>query len=272
MGYLTGYTVKPYVITRLGEVLFTDGTNIDMMTNQTTCEAYGYTYDRGSGTCRAFRYNTNLERNISTINNKFNGTGNSTQLGSNNIQVNGQDNTTKGFNDNCLINGSNNEVANGVDNATVLGSKGEALRNCEFVTSSSDGVGQYSIFFLSGRTTTDHYVALNVNGEAGVTTIPKHNGDGTLYRYVIELTSYRTGGTSASGAAGDRGFFRIEGMVENSGNNEVYTTVVVKGFVVGISFATAYSGNDMSVRVQGIADQTLEWGAVAKFYQMKLTL
>jgi hypothetical protein len=272
MEYLTGYTIKPYSTTPLGAVVFTDGTNTEIQANQQTCQAYGYTYDEASGTCMAFRLNTNLEKNINNENNRNNGAGNINQLGSNTIQVNGSNNTTKGFNNNCFINGNANEIANGVNNAIVLGSNGEARIDCEFVTSSSDGVGQYSIFFLSGRTTTDHFVSLNVNGEAGVTVIPKHNGAGVLYRYVIELTSYRTGGTSASGAAGDRGFFRIEGMVEDSGVNEVYTTVVSKGFIVGITFVTAYSGSDMSVKVGGILDQTLDWGATAKFYQMKLTL
>ena len=111
MEYLKGYTVKPDRVTSLGEVLFTDGTNKNLMTNQITCEAYGYTYDRDSGTCTAFRYTTQLERNISNINNKFNGTGNSTELGSNNIQMNGRNNTTKGFNNNCFISGSDNEIA-----------------------------------------------------------------------------------------------------------------------------------------------------------------
>ena len=77
MEYLTGYTIKPHQVTALGEVLFTDGTNTGLMANQETCEAYGYTYDQTSGTCRSFRFNTNLNRNISNINNKNNGSGNS---------------------------------------------------------------------------------------------------------------------------------------------------------------------------------------------------
>ena len=72
MEYLTGYTIKPYRVTAVGEVRFTDGTNTELGANQVTCEAYGYTYDEASGTCRSFRYNTNLERNISNINNKNN--------------------------------------------------------------------------------------------------------------------------------------------------------------------------------------------------------
>ena len=89
MEYLTGYTIKPDQISQVGEVLFTDGTNIGLMTNQQTCEAYGYTYDIATGTCSAFTYNLNLGRNMSNINNKNNGSGNTTELGSNTIQING---------------------------------------------------------------------------------------------------------------------------------------------------------------------------------------
>ena len=133
MSYLTGYTIKPSRITPTGAVLFSDGTYSDIRANQVTCEAYGYTYDIASGTCIAFRRNTNLERNISNINNKNNGARNTTELGSNTVQINGTLNTTKGFNNNCFINGNANEIANGVDSATVVGSNGKALRDGEFV-------------------------------------------------------------------------------------------------------------------------------------------
>ena len=105
MDFLTGYTIKPHQTTEIGEVFFTDGTNTEIRANQVQCEAYGYTYDKASGTCRAFRYNTNLNRNISNINNKINGPRNTTELGSNTVQINGSNNTAKGFNTNCFING-----------------------------------------------------------------------------------------------------------------------------------------------------------------------
>jgi len=35
---------KPKGITGIGEVIFTDGTN-DVVPNQLSCEAYGYTYN-----------------------------------------------------------------------------------------------------------------------------------------------------------------------------------------------------------------------------------
>ena len=267
MEYLKGYTVKPSRVTETGEVLFTDGTN-EVIPNQLQCQAYGYTYNNASGTCSAYRVNTNLPRNVSNINNRINGTGNTTELGTNNVQINGTNNITKGFNTNCLVNGSSNEISNGVSNATVLGSNGVARTDCEFVTSSSDGIGQYSIFFLSGRTSNAADTHLDLNGESGITTIPRLTD--TLYSYTIDLVSYRTGGSSGSGGVTDRGFFRIEGMVVNANATETFTTITSKGYVTGITASTSYDVADISVIVNGIANQDLTWGATAKFYQMKI--
>ena len=268
MEYLRGYTLKPDAISPTGEVRFTDGTNTDLMTNQNTCEAYGYTYDKTSGICSAFKLNPLLEANINNVNNKFNGAGNTTELGSNTVQVNGTLNKFKGFNNNCFINGAANEIANGVENATVLGSKGVALRSCEFVTSSSDGVGQESTFFLSGATTGVTSTALFLNGDTAKTVIPRLTD--VLYGYTIDVFSYRTGGTSGTGAVGDRGFFKVQGLTVGSGNDEGVTTVAAKGVVVGMSAATAYIGTDMFIKVTGLANMDISWGAVAKFYQMKI--
>ena len=48
--FLTGYTVKPSSVSGLGIVTFTDGTN-QITPNQLQCEAYGYTYNKVTGTC-----------------------------------------------------------------------------------------------------------------------------------------------------------------------------------------------------------------------------
>ena len=57
--YLQGFRVKPSQALPSGRVIFTDGTN-DVIPNQRQCEAYGYTYDKTSGTCSSFRYSTTL--------------------------------------------------------------------------------------------------------------------------------------------------------------------------------------------------------------------
>jgi len=61
--YLKGMPVKPASISGLGVVTFTDGTN-DITPNQLQCEAFGYIYNRATGTCSVFRYNTNLNKSF----------------------------------------------------------------------------------------------------------------------------------------------------------------------------------------------------------------
>ena len=268
MNYLTGYTIKPYEITALGQVIFTDGTNNSIQPNQQQCEAYGYTYDRASGTCSSFRYNTNLNRSFSNTTNRINGAGNTTESGANTIEINGTNNRAAGFNNNCLINGSNNEIANGVSNATVLGSQGEASIDCELVTSSSDGIGQYSTFFLSGATVDATATPLQLNGLEDANEIPKLAE--TVYSYTIDIIAYRTGGASASGAVGDRIWFKLEGLVFNTFSDEVETRVVARGYTVGMTVITTYTAGRMNVKVTGIAAMNWNWGATAKFYRMKV--
>ena len=225
MEYLTGYTIKPYAITPLGQVFFTDGTNT-MQPNQQTCEAYGYTYDEASGTCMAFRFNTNLERNISNINNKNNGAGNTTELGSNTIQVNGTLNTLKGFNNNCFINGAANEIANGVDNATVLGSGGKASTSGEFAIGGGLRAGlseepdtysdrKVSVVNLTGVTEDNTATKLTVNGEGSNYINVNLN---SIVGFEIYITRFENGGGS-SGVAGNYSYRNIKGVVrvDNAG-------------------------------------------------------
>ena len=70
ISYLTGFDVKPLSTSSLGIVTFTDGRNV-ITPNQLQCEAYGYTYDKASGTCSIFRFNTNLNRSFSNESNKL---------------------------------------------------------------------------------------------------------------------------------------------------------------------------------------------------------
>ena len=76
--YIKGFSVKPLRTTEIGNVIFTDGTN-QVTPNQLQCEAYGYTYDKVTGTCSAFRYSSNLNKTFSNLNNVIKGSGNSTQ-------------------------------------------------------------------------------------------------------------------------------------------------------------------------------------------------
>jgi len=222
MDFLTGYTIKPNRITRIGEVIFTDGRNDDIRANQLQCEAYGYTYDNASGTCSAFRYNTNIERTLSNINNKNNGPGNTTQLGSNTIQVNGTNNTTRGFNNNCFINGSNNEIANGVNNSTVLGVGGKSDRDGELVIGGGlNAIGdiqtdrKVSVVNLAGVTTSNTAATLTVNGIPDFEYINVNNN--SIVGFEIYITRLELGGSAAT--AGNYSYRNIKGVVriDNAG-------------------------------------------------------
>ena len=271
MEYLTGHTIKPYRVTAVGEVRFTDGTNTDLGANQVTCEAYGYTYDKASGTCNSFRYNTNLERNIGNINNKNNGSGNTNELGSNTIQVNGTNNTTKGFNNNCFINGNANEIANGVDNATVLGNFGIAERDGEVVIGGGgDGTGagrvQSSTFSLYGRTTSASSAPLYVNNSTNTII----NRSSTSFQgFEANVIGVRTGG-SAGGDVNDRIFLRLTGIAYLVVVDETVATLGSFGTVTGWTTAVAFDGGTMTLHVTGAANMNIAWSATMNFYEMKI--
>ena len=219
MEYLKGYTIKPYKTTLLGAVVFTDGTNTAIQPNQKQCEAYGYTYDIASGTCMAFNTNTNLERTFSNIDNKFNGAGNTTQIGANTIQINGTLNTAKGFNNNCFINGSNNEIANGVNNATVLGVGGKASSNGEMTIGGGLSAGipeepttyserKVSVVNLTGVTVDNTATKLTVNGDGGYIGVNLNS----IVGFEIYITRFENG-TGSAGVEGNYSYRNIKGVV-----------------------------------------------------------
>ena len=284
MEYKTGFTVKPYEVTVLGEVMFTDGTNNNIIPNQLQCEAYGYTYDKVSGTCSAFRYSTTLNPNISNTNNRLNGPGNTTQTGSNFIQVNGTRNTTRGLNTNCFINGSENDISSGIDNASINGSLGKALRQGEVVLGGGTdqqltgirrqaGLSQSSTVQLSASTTdatstsmqvqdiTDAYIELQINSIVG---------------FEIHVTRLETGGTS--GTAGNFSYHVIKGAVrcDNSGAVIIYTysttlisSLGVQGSVLAI--ITPVGTSSFTVKVTDVANVNNLWSATAYLHELRTT-
>ena len=276
MNYLTGYTIKPYEITSLGEVLFTDGTNNDIRANQSQCEAYGYTYERGSGTCRAFRYNTNLDIILSNINNKFNGAGNTTRLGSNTIQINGSNNTAEGNNTNCFINGVNNTIANGVNNTTVFGLKGEATATNSIVlggNAATDILGtRQSITLMYGTQTDDNTLTnsyLN-NTADSFFTIPEQ----TLVSFRSETVAVRIGGSAGAGAVGDFKAWVERGVaIKRSGSDLIIDSgrdvIANTGTTAGWVPAVAGDGNNFLQTVKGANNRDIMWATTITFTQIK---
>ena len=279
MDFLTGYTIKPDEITATGEVRFTDGTNTDLGANQVQCEAYGYTYDKASGTCRAFRFNTNLERTLSNVNNKFNGSGNTTQLGSNTIQVNGTNNTTRGFNNNCFINGSNNEIANGVNNSTVVGVGGKSDRQGDFVIGGGlNAIGgqeadrKVSVVNLAGVTTDNTRTNLTVNGEGGTNYI--NVNENSIVGFEMYITRLEVAGSAAT--LGNYSYKNIKGVVRVGSDSGMafivgYTRNIGKIGVNGTTVmvdSTTGSVDSISIEVTDRTNVTNVWSATVTLHEL----
>ena len=278
--YLTGFTVKPYEVTVVGQVLFTNGRINNIIPTQLQCEAYGYTYDRTSGTCSAFRFNTLLPVNIQNLNNKLNGPGNTTQLGSNTIQINGTGNTTRGLNNNCFLNGKDNEIANKINNATVNGSMGLALRQGEVVLGggyAQAGLAQSSKVQLSGVTTDATPINLNVQNIPGDFIEVQEN---SILGFEIHITRLETGGTS--GTAGNFHYLVIKGAARCQGSTGAITlytystttiaslgTILVTPAVIVDS--TTGGIPSITIQVTGAVNIDNLWSATAHLHELRTT-
>ena len=271
--YLTGFDVKPLSTSSLGIVIFTDGTNA-VIPNQLQCEAYGYTYDKASGTCSIFRFNTNLNRSFSNESNKIQGANNTTETGTNNTQIIGENNTVKGLSRNNIVVGSNNEIANGVNNANVYGTLGEATADNSIVlggNASTDNLAErQSIHLIYGTQTTaggtvDSY--LN-NITDNYFTIPAN----TAMYFHADVLAVRVGGTG-TGSTGDFASFVERGVVINkSGTLSVSRerdAIKSSGTVTNWRPTATVDGTNFIIDVRGATDVTIEWCSNIRFTQIK---
>ena len=277
--YITGFTVKPLSISSLGVVTFTSGDNgegepIEVTPNQVQCEAYGYKYDKASGTCSTFRYNTNLEKSFANVNNNTQGSGNVTELGTNNTYIMGENNTVKGMSRNNIIIGSNNEIANGVNNANVFGTLGQVTTDNTIVLGGNeitDNLGErQSIHLLYGtQTTANGTVASYLNNTTNsLFAIPT---DTAMY-FHADVLAVRVGGTG-TGSVGDFMSWVERGVVINKSG--VLSIERERDLIKGVGNHTnwrptaAVSGTNFVMNVRGAADTTIEWLSDIKFSQIK---
>ena len=272
--YLTGFTVKPASTSAIGLVTFTDGTN-EVTPNQLQCEAYGYIYDKDSGTCSTFRFNTNLNRSFNNVNNKTFGSGNTTETGTNNTIVMGESNTVRGFSRNSIITGNQNEIANGVNNANVSGTLGESTADNSIVlggNSGADALGErqsihllYGIQTLNGTNT----VSFLNNTTDSLFAIP----DNTVMYFHADVVAVRVGGTHATGSVGDFASWVERGVIINKSGvlsiERERDTIKSSGTVTNWQPTGIVSGTDFAMRVRGHADMTIEWCSNITFTQIK---
>ena len=269
--YLNGYSVKPASVDSLGIVSFTDGT-IAVTPNQQQCEAYGYTYDKASGTCKAFTYSASLGKSLNNQSNYVRGANNTTETGTNNTHIMGESNTVKGLSRNNIIVGSNNEIANGVNNAVVFGNYGLAQRPGEVViggggfSGAGKGYAQSSVITLTGTTVGATTTDLYVNGDSANTIIARN---GNLFTgFEANVIAIRTGGTNPTGAIDDRKFNRVTGIVLGNTVNQTTTLLASFGSLGSITTNIAFSGADMVFQVTGNANRDISWSCTLNLYEV----
>lgn len=274
--YLNGYTIKPAKINALGIVEFTDGTNA-ITPNQKQCEAYGYTYDLITGTCKAFNYNTNIDRNIDNVNNNIQGSGNVTGTGTNNTYIMGEDNTVQGLSANNIITGTNNFINSGISNACVYGRLGESTADNSIVlggNAPADILGErqsihllYGVQTVDGSTTNSY---LN-NIEDSFFTIP----DNTIFYFHADTVAVRVAG-SGEGSVGDFASWVERGVAVQIGETVTISRerdlIKSSGSVSNWRPAANNTGTNFRITVRGDADQTVEWCSNIRITQIKTGL
>ena len=278
MEFKKGFTIKPKAVNSVGEVIFTDGTN-DVVANQRTCEAYGYTFNATKGTCEAFIYNTKINRTSNDVHNIIKGANNTTNEGTETTFVLGKENTTFGDNLNSIITGERNEIALGVNNAAVItGTLSEATNQSEFVLGGGGfntqvGLAQSSIVQQSGNTTdgtetslytqfiTNKYIEKVPNAvigfEANVIGVNTGVGEGTTGEYgYVQITGAVT---FTNGLAST--YHQTTTHIVAYGTSGMHITAVMKD-------ATATS---FGVAVTGLEETYIQWTADVKLYRNKIT-
>ena len=282
--FLSGFNVRPYVTSAIGVVTFTNGIPItegdadltQIIPNQLQCEAYGYTYNKAEGTCSIFRFNTSLDRSFSNATNKLQGTGNTTETGTNNTYIIGENNTVRGFSRNNIIVGNQNEIANDVNNANVFGALGEATANNSIVLGGNNGAAdnlgerQTMTFMYGCQTTAGATVNAFLNNTTDSYFVVPEN---TAIYFQSETLVVRVGGSSAAGAVGDFKSWVERGVVINkSGTLSIQrsrTSPASSGTTTSWSPINSVSGTNFLQTVTGKANMTLEWASTIRMTQIK---
>tara|TARA_S200002703_G_scaffold38089_1_gene33373 strand:- start:5649 stop:6494 length:846 start_codon:yes stop_codon:yes gene_type:complete len=277
MEYRKGYTIKPKEISQSGEVTFTDGTN-DVVANQAVCEAYGYTYNRESATCNAFKYSTRINENTNISTNIIGGAKNTLERGSDNILVVGEKNLTKGESRNVFMLGAENEVESGVNNSSILGGSYGLLQNQGEIVMAGGGYNailgsaQTSFIQQSGNTEDDTETLLYTQF---ITNKFIEKVANSVMGFEIHIVGVNTG--VGVGTAGDYGYIQVLGAVTfsnglastyhqhqnylvNSGTSGLHLNARMKD-------ATATS---FGVAVTGSTETYIQWTASIRLWTNKI--
>ena len=272
MDYKKGYTVKPKNILNSGEVIFTDGTN-EIIPNQVTCEAYGYTYNSASATCQAYNFSTVLENKFNNIFNNV--SGGSTQNGTQNTILNGQEILTKGNNFNNIINGEKHQIENNINNSNVLNGSYALVENQGEVIISGGGfneklgMSQTSFIQQSGNTTDATQTSL-LTQYLPLTYIQKVKN--SVIGFEANVIGVNTG--VGEGTTGDYGYVQVTGAVKfTNGLASTYhqtTTHIVQSGHSGMNITAVMkdvTATSFGIAVTGLDETYIQWTADIKLFR-----
>lgn len=274
--FIKGMAVKPAQVQGNGLVRFTDGTNM-VWANQEQCEAYGYTYDKDTSTCSAFKPTSKISRNFNKVNNKFLGANNTSESGTINTQIIGENNTTKGSCRNNLIIGNKNEIQRGVNNVFIKGTLAQATNDNGIYlggNNPSDLLGERQSFTLMyGCTTTNNSTVDSfLNNTTDSYFVPQDN---YVYYFQSETLAVRVGGT-AGGSVGDYKSWVERGVVKNAAGtlsiDRSRTSPADSGTTTGWSPINAVSGSNFRQTVKGATNMNIEWVSTIRFMQLRTSV
>lgn len=274
MPYIIGFDVKPTSTSAIGTIIFTDGTD-DITPNQLECEAYGYTYNQATGTCSAFKYNTNLNRNFNNISNTSKGAGNTTETGTNNNLILGESNTIRSISRNNLVVGTSNQVTSEINNTSVFGTLGESTATNSIVlgcNAPADVLGERQSIQLMYGTQTTQGTTVNSylnNITDGYFVIP----DNSIMYFHADVIAVRVGGSAGDGAVGDYASWVERGVVINKSGtltvNRERDAIKSSGVVTDWRPTANVSGTNFRMTVRGETDTTIEWNSNITFTEIK---
>ncbi|QDP49330.1 MAG: hypothetical protein Unbinned3065contig1007_44 [Prokaryotic dsDNA virus sp.] len=272
--YKKGYKVKPSAISSVGRVTFTDGTN-DIIPNQKQCEAYGYTYDKSTATCRAFRYNAPLIKRTNITSNNTQGDGNITEAGSVNTYVMGESNIIKRGSRNNSVVGTKNQIETEVLNSIAIGRGAKAIMDNTIVLGGNSrddrpGTRQSWTIMYGGQTTDNSTIDIFPNNTALTFFQPLAN---RVYYFQSETLAVRSGGSSGSGAVGDFKSWVERGVVKCNGTGTLSidrsrTSPADSGTTGGWSPINAVDGSNFRQTVKGASNMNIEWVSTIRFMEL----
>ena len=264
--FLSDFNIKPLKTEQTGQVIFTNGTE-EVIPNQRQCEAFGYTFNKQSGVCSAFKSTSRVETSTNNLSNTVKGELNTTRTGVTNTHILGQQNLADVESRNNIIVGDNNFVTTGCKNSVVIGTRGDSNENSNGTFTiggnlDTDLLGErQSIRLLyGGQTTGTANVSLGLSNVSGERFVVKE--DSIIY-FHAETIGFRTGGTG-SGAVGDY-YSAVERgvLLNNAGSTSIQRerdTIKTSGTVTNWRvLAEVGASSTLALKCRGAANQTIEW-------------